>query len=64
MVGDAQMPRFPRLLGDVSVLKKEVVGNPMYAPWLIRRFGEDLMVFRINFRCLFDALGGVTTESL
>lgn len=22
--------QFPRMLGDVSVLKKEVVGNPMY----------------------------------
>ena len=28
-----KVPRFPRLLGDVSVLKKEVVGNPMYASW-------------------------------
>lgn len=30
----AHAPRFPRLLGDVSVLKKEVVGNPMYVPGL------------------------------
>lgn len=33
--------QFPRLLGDVSVLKKEVVGNPMYVSWFVNQTRAD-----------------------